>query len=304
MTPRQIEAFREAVLHGSLTAAALTLNISQPAVSRMMKDLEQEVGFVLFERRQGRMQPTHEALMLYEEVERSFVGLEKIRKTAQQIQQMQSGRLRLAAMPALGASLLPLVMDEFLRAEPDVALALEVHSSKVVVDLVQEQQVEMGFVEAQTTPVYSSVQRAMRIHVPCVCAFHKDHKFADQPYVAASDMQGQSLIDVYRQSQITREMSRIFNVQNINVAHRVQTSWFHTACQFVAQGHGVAIVDLFTAQNFNHPDFRYCEFRPEISFILDLIYPPVQAPNELVDRFIKRFLAHLPGEVKVETVAD
>ncbi|WP_417582612.1 LysR family transcriptional regulator [Nitrincola sp.] len=111
MTPRQIEAFREVVLNGSLTAAALTLDISQPAVSRMIKDLSDELGLTLFTREKGRMTPTHEALTLFQEVERSFIGFEKIRHAAKQLQELQSGRLRIAAMPALGGSMIPEVVD-------------------------------------------------------------------------------------------------------------------------------------------------------------------------------------------------
>ena len=75
---RGLQAFRSTMLTGSVSAAAGSMNLSQPAVSRLLKDLEQTVGFRLFDRIQGRLRPTPEALLLFEEVQRSFIGLDRI----------------------------------------------------------------------------------------------------------------------------------------------------------------------------------------------------------------------------------
>ncbi len=71
---RQIEAFSAAIEFGSATAASEVLHITQPAVSRLIADLERVVGFQQFERRARGLVPTQDAHTLYEEVKRSFVG--------------------------------------------------------------------------------------------------------------------------------------------------------------------------------------------------------------------------------------
>src|ERR687897_862256 len=73
LNPRQIEAFRAVVLTGGVSAAASLINVTQPAVSRMIRDLQQDLGLVLFERRGTGLVPTSEALSLYAEVERAFM---------------------------------------------------------------------------------------------------------------------------------------------------------------------------------------------------------------------------------------
>ena len=55
---RQIEAFRFIMLRGTTAAAAAEMHISQPAVSRLLADLEDHLGFRLFERKKGRLLPT------------------------------------------------------------------------------------------------------------------------------------------------------------------------------------------------------------------------------------------------------
>ena len=88
MKSRQLEAFRAVILRHSITRAAEMLHITQPAVTRLILDLETEIGFSLFTREKGRLFPTSDALLLYQEVERSFVGVERIAHAAQQIRSL------------------------------------------------------------------------------------------------------------------------------------------------------------------------------------------------------------------------
>ena len=65
LNPRQIEAFRTVVVTGGVTAAAKALNVTQPAVTRLIHDLQYALGLTLFVKRGSRLVPTNEALSLY-----------------------------------------------------------------------------------------------------------------------------------------------------------------------------------------------------------------------------------------------
>src|SRR5665213_3364032 len=69
---RQIEAFRAVIESGSMSAAARTLGISQPNISRFIAQLEASTGLKLFDRGAGKISPTEDAITFYHEVERSF----------------------------------------------------------------------------------------------------------------------------------------------------------------------------------------------------------------------------------------
>ena len=75
---RQIEAFRAVVETGSVSQAADRLALSQPAVSKSVAAFEGQIGFPVFERRRGRLIPTAEALLLYDEVARVLSGIDTI----------------------------------------------------------------------------------------------------------------------------------------------------------------------------------------------------------------------------------
>ena len=75
---RQIEAFRSAYQTGCMTVGGELMGVSQPAISRLFRDPEAEIGFPLFERTRGRLTPTSDAAAFYREVPSSFecpVGL-------------------------------------------------------------------------------------------------------------------------------------------------------------------------------------------------------------------------------------
>ncbi|MGY8669090.1 LysR family transcriptional regulator, partial [Bradyrhizobium sp. UFLA05-109] len=85
LKPRQVEAFRTVMMTGGITAAADAMNVTQPAVSRLIRDLEEIVEITLFERVASRLVPTAEGTRLFREVERLYLGLDQIAQAAEDI---------------------------------------------------------------------------------------------------------------------------------------------------------------------------------------------------------------------------
>ena len=147
---RQIEAFNAVMEAGSVTGAAEMMHVTQPAVSRLIRDLQFNVGFPLFERAKGRIMPTIEAKALFEEVRRSYVGLEKIVSAASEIRNFRAGYLQIAALPAMSLRFLPRVITAFSDANPGINISLHVRSSVRVSEWVASQQIDAGFAALQS----------------------------------------------------------------------------------------------------------------------------------------------------------
>src|SRR5579859_3588444 len=141
---RQLEAFRATMQAGTVSGAAVLLGVSQPAASRLLGRLEKELKLTLFDRSKGRLVPTPEAQILYDQVERTFVSADKIREVAAEISTAQAGHLHVAALPAIGLGFLPAVIEEFNRAHPQVTITLEVNLSARVEESVAAQHVDLG----------------------------------------------------------------------------------------------------------------------------------------------------------------
>src|SRR5579862_5031537 len=120
MELRQLEAFAAVITTGSVTAAGRLLGRSQPAITRLIQELEAEVGYPLFTRNGPRVTPTEQGILLYEEVEHVLAGLHQIEKRADEIARGESRPLRIAATSALAAGLVPVAL-----ARPDVVGAAQ-----------------------------------------------------------------------------------------------------------------------------------------------------------------------------------
>src|SRR5712692_8207112 len=82
---RQLEAFRSLMMTGTSVGAARKMHITQPAISRLISDLEADIGFRLFNRAKGRMEPTLAGVRFYKAVEENFLGLERLKQAADAI---------------------------------------------------------------------------------------------------------------------------------------------------------------------------------------------------------------------------
>jgi DNA-binding transcriptional LysR family regulator len=79
MNARQLEVFRAIMRNGSMTAAAEALHVSQPAVSKILRHFESQLGYTLFERLGGRLLPTMEARLRFDDADRMFREIEAVR---------------------------------------------------------------------------------------------------------------------------------------------------------------------------------------------------------------------------------
>src|SRR5680860_1373474 len=122
---RQIEAFRAVFLTGSMTAAGDIMGISQPAVSRLIRDLEAEIGTRLFDRKGTRISATSDAVMLSREVERSFHGLDRIARAAEEMTRARRGALKIIATPATSIGWLPRIIARFRDERPGTVVSLK-----------------------------------------------------------------------------------------------------------------------------------------------------------------------------------
>ncbi|WP_278120477.1 LysR family transcriptional regulator [Mesorhizobium sp. WSM4887] len=92
LSVRQLEAFEATMVAGSVSGAAIALNVSQPSVSRLLQELEIDTGLSLFDRSHGRLVPTEQGLLFYGEVGKTFHGARNLIMAAQEDQGTEARR--------------------------------------------------------------------------------------------------------------------------------------------------------------------------------------------------------------------
>ncbi len=176
MNLRQIEAFRATMLTGSVSRAADTIHVSQPSVSRLIGDLEASLGFDLFLRTANGVRPTEEARQLLEVVERSFVGIGKIRAAAEAIGDARSGRVALGVIPAFANAVMPRAVAKMREGAPDMRVAVGVRRSAVVVEEIETNRLDLGLVSP--FPGMRDLETLFSHTFRYVCLLPAGHRFA------------------------------------------------------------------------------------------------------------------------------
>ncbi len=245
MKPRQLEAFRSVMLMGSITGGANHLRLTQPAVTRLIRDLERSLGFALFERHRGRIRPTPAAIELSREVDKCFVGLDRITKAAADIRQGRAGRLRIAAIPTLAVGVLPEILARFLADRLQLRVDLIDGSSAEIAEWVADGAYDLGF--ATTAATHPGVKAHPLPPVRAVAVMAPSHRLAGQRVVRPADLAGEALVAPIRSTRLRMSLDESLARAGVEPELRVETSLSAVACAAAAAGAGIAVVEGFTA---------------------------------------------------------
>lgn len=166
MDLRRLRTFITVVEHGTVSSASLHLRIAQPALSRQIRDLEEELGIRLFDRVRRRLVLTAEGEQLLHDCRAIFGAVDSLRERAQLLRQGDSGILRVAATPQTIDGVFATFLHRFAANRPNVQIKLveavgaghaamlergEVH---VTVSLMLPSQADSPFIESfELTPL-------------------------------------------------------------------------------------------------------------------------------------------------------
>ncbi|MXQ12238.1 LysR substrate-binding domain-containing protein [Microvirga makkahensis] len=288
---RQVEAFRAVMLSGSVTAAAGMMGITQPAVSRLLRDLQILLKMPLFEKRGTGLVPTAAATALYMEVERSFSGLDRIAAAAEEIRTRRTGILRVAALPALANGFLPRFAGHFLLDRPSLNFALFGVISPLVVDWVLNLQCDVGFAEVPLA--HAGLPTIRMPALPRVAILPEGHPLCAKHVLRPRDFEGETFISLTPGSASRYLIDTVFTKHGVSRDLRVETTLSEIMCGMVSSGFGVSICDPFTAAEFSTRGVVSRPFLPRIDFEFAAVLPPQRRPSPIAESFVEAFAEHV-----------
>ncbi|MHC5652411.1 LysR family transcriptional regulator [Stappia sp.] len=247
ISQRSLEAFRAVMRTGTVSAAAEDLAISQPAVSRLIRDLEDRLELSLFARRGGRVVATREAHELWTEVERSFIGLGQIERAAAQIRQGYRATLTIAAAPAIAQSALPGVVAQLLAERPEFRAEFLSMTTLPVVRQVALRQCQIGFGIPTQHKYEIDVVRTGA--VPFRFVAPPGHPLGDCKVIRAKDLAGMDFVGFMDSTMSGRAFDRLFAKMRHPPVQKMKSYLSHIVSALVMRGIGVGIVDAFTAED-------------------------------------------------------
>ncbi|RWR01725.1 transcriptional regulator [[Pantoea] beijingensis] len=280
---RHIEIFHAVMTSGNLTEAAAMLVTSQPTVSRELARFEKLIGLKLFERIRGRLHPTVQGLRLFEEVQRSWYGLDRIIDAAEGLRQFRQGELSIACLPVFSQSLLPLICQPFLQRYPDLSLNIIPQDSPLLEEWLSAQRHDLGLTETRATP--AGTDRIELLTHNEVCVLPEGHHLAVRTELEPADFSGENYISLSRSDSYRQLLDALFQEHGIQRRMVVETHSAASVCSMVKAGVGVSIVNPLTALDYAGNGVVIRRFSVEVPFTVSLIRPRHRPASALVDAF-------------------
>ncbi|MES2709994.1 MAG: LysR substrate-binding domain-containing protein [Pseudomonadota bacterium] len=271
LTLRQIEAFRAVMLRGSISGAGEMLGLTQPAVSRLMRDMQEVLNLKLFLRRGNSIAATAEATLLFEEVQRSFVSLHRIERTAAEIKRAWHGSLRVAAMAGPAHGFLPGLVARFLREHPGTFVTLHNHIITTTLERVSLRQFDVGM--AYAPPDYPGLEVERLPLLEAVCVLPSDHPLSARSEITLEDLRGENRLSLGSGSQIALRLDAMLRLAGIFAPVLAESTASDVLCRLVGQGVGIALVDPFTAASVRDPAVAVRRFTPRVEYGVALVFP-------------------------------
>ncbi|CAB3834836.1 MULTISPECIES: LysR family transcriptional regulator [Achromobacter] len=296
MELRQLEAFAAVMSTGSVTAAGRLLGRSQPAISRLLQELEAEIGYALFARSGPRVTPTEQGFLLYDDVERALSSLRQIRDRAEEIARGQAQPLLLAATSALAAGLVP---DALKRIEPHANLAPRIElrsaSPERVVHAVLSGAAQLG---ATSLPLE---HRGLTVHwigqAPCVVALPENDPAARHDVVPVAELAGRRVITMANPYRLRRRLDAALG----HAAGAIETNSSVNALAAVRAGLGVSVLEPITAYGAPMAGVAIRPIDLDIPFFFGVItsqsQPLTPACQAMADALAQAAAQLLPGFV-------
>lgn len=294
-----LSAFRAVMLTGTISAAGEVINKSQPAVSRLLSKLEEDLGVTLFDRRKGLVTPTAEAYLLLDEIDRAYASLDQLRSFAERLKNGEERDINIAVMPALGITLIPDVLVKFRELYPRAKVVLSVRLSAKIESWAASQQIDLGI--AETPFQRSGFRMEIFSNAPYLAAVPSTHPLADRPSLTAEDINGTPFISWTSFVTARHLVSQAFRAANVSLNPLYETSFSSSAYELVKRGLGIALIDPFTAIQQYDERVRIMPFSPAIPFNVALLHPEARGDSPAIRKLLEiaaqerdRILARIP----------
>lgn len=287
MNTRQLEAFRAIARYGTVTAAAEALHASQPAVSRLLSRLEQQLALQLFTRDRGRLRLTPEGNALLTEVNRHFAGLDAVELAARRIAEHGPGSLRVIAFPSLSSGLLPNAISDHLADHPGTAITLDTETTDRIVVRVESGAYDIGFTAGSIGNHYSVETQCIDSR-RWICVFAKTHRLSKRRQVSLQDLAGEQLIGFSAGMSLRSHIDKLFNDGGIQANFALSAQTIESICALVQAGCGSAIIHPYAIHVAQLRGLAAVPLNHSARLDLVAVIPPAHSRAKITDVFVDK----------------
>ena len=297
MNIKQLEAFQSVMIFGSTKAAAEHLMTSQSGISRLLTQLELDLGLELFSRNKGRLIPKPEA----EELLLSISDImDKVNQLSRQADEIRLGRfsrrlIKIAIPYTLALNFMPNFIKKIMEDNPHFVIEVVTGNYRFVENKVEKQEVDFGFSRCHES---SRLEFEKVAEFPTVCAMPKGHTLSKLDLIKAQDLVDTPMVFLGRQSLARSDVDFFFRHKGIKPKIKIEVHSVGIACQFVARDLGVSIVNSALMNSLDLDSIEARPIDPPINYSYGLVFKSGKPRSKVVENISKRMLDALKLALK------
>ena len=305
---KYIEAFSEVIACGSVSAAAKKLGVSQPAVSQLIKKLEESVGVPLFVRRNGLIFPTDRANSLRDDVEQLLMQLDKIQMQLNfgRTDQVILNPLRFSASLSVVNEILPRVISTMHNKKPDMLFYV---NSLPIVNMSQAiRRDNVDFTLSIRKIEHSSIISKKLLSAREVCIMPKSHPLATKSTLSVDDINHEKMIMASRTDPAYESHRELLYKHKIRYQRILESPFSTLSMAMIPELNALSINNVLIAelvcQHNSQITWRYVEeFIDQTDFYLSM--PPWLNNSKTENLFLESFresLMKITQKLNIDTI--
>jgi DNA-binding transcriptional LysR family regulator len=243
VTIRQLRVFLTVAEARNFTRAAAQMGLGQPVISGLIQELEQELGFRLFDRTTRRVELTDAALEFLDDSRRIIADFEQSVNRARDVGSHRRGTIAIGAPPLLAAALLPDVIRDFARSSPGVQVTLFDRAVPTIHQMIRNGRLELGVgtFQSEEEGIAKIPLIADRFSLFCPV----DHPLALIVRPTWKDLSGFPLVTLRRESGIREQVERGFAARQLVIEPVYELDQMSTVLALVKAGFGITVLPIY-----------------------------------------------------------
>ncbi len=283
---------------GSQAGAAMMLEISQPAVSKVIKYIEQKTGIILFYRSRGRLVPTTEGEIFFSSVEEVFDRVASTERIVDDLQHRVSGECSIAFSPGLGTGLIAGFLAAFRQTNKTSRLRLKLLPPPVIAERLLRREIDLGVFHGPLGD--SSVRQELLSDDSIVCVLPQGHPLAGKSAITPRELQGVALISgsVTGPEAWMHDIRATFQAEGLEYVLSIECHHSQHVYDMVATGIGIGLVPPMLLNEMSDRPVVVRPLIPRVSSpliaMLPANLPPAQVTTLLINtmrRVLKKRVA-------------
>ncbi len=282
----QLRYFLQVAVRGNFTRAAEDLVISQPALSRSIQKLEEELGQPVFERKTRSVSLTDAGLLLQARAQQVLALLEDTK--AEITDDGESGRVRVAAIPTIAPYFLPEILRQFSTAYPKATLIVQENTTDVLIKSCTQGEIDLAIVALPVPAKYLEVEELFTEELLLVLPLN--HPLSDKSKIRMSDVEPFPFVLLDEAHCLSDNIVSFCRQRSFQPVAVERTSQLSMVQELVSLSHGVSMIPAMARRRDESGRRVYRSLsNPKPTRTIAVVWNPYRFDS----RLLKAFRAHL-----------